>query len=124
MYPTCAMLEYASIRLMFLWGIANRFPTVWVTIAITAIAAIQSIWIASSPMRKTLNRATMPTFFEPAARNVEIVVGEPWYTSGAHIWNGTTATLNPNPARRNTIATMRGASMAGTVLCRRSEEHT
>src|SRR2546426_4810539 len=66
-------------------------------------------------MRKTLNRATMPTFFEPAARNVEIVVGAPWYTSGAHMWNGTTATLNPKPARRNTIATIGGASIGGTA---------
>ena len=78
MYPTWAMLEYASILLMFRCGMAKRFPTVWVTIAMTAIAAIQSIWMERRPMRNTFRRATMPTFFEPAARNVEIVVGEPW----------------------------------------------
>ena len=24
-------------------------------------------------------------------------VGEPWYTSGVHMWNGTAATLKPSP---------------------------
>src|SRR3990172_5401961 len=99
------MLEYASMRLMFRWGIANRFLTVCVAIARTAIATSQSTWIERRPTRKTLNSATMPTFFEPAARNVEIVVGAPWYTSGAPMWNGTTATLHPTPAMRKTIAT-------------------
>ena len=32
------------------------------------------------------------------------------------MWNGTTATLNPKPARRNTIATISGASIAGTAV--------
>ena len=31
-------------------------------------------------------------------RNCVTGVGEPSYTSGAHIWNGTLATLKPKPA--------------------------
>src|SRR3990172_11707895 len=100
---------------MFRWGIANRFPTTCVAIARTAMAAIQSTWIDRSATRNNLNSATMPTFFEPAARNREIVVGAPWYTPGAHMWNGTTATLNPKPARRKTIPTMSGGSILGPI---------
>src|SRR5436309_3740138 len=108
MYPAWAMLEYASIRFTERWGIATMFPTVCVTIPRTATATIQSIWTLSRPIRKTRNKATIPTFFDAAVRSTLIVVGEPWYTSGAHMWNGTTATLNPNPAISNTRATMSG----------------
>ena len=29
--------------------------------------------------------------------NAVTEVGAPWYTSGVHMWNGTAATLKPNP---------------------------
>ncbi|MNY52433.1 hypothetical protein D3C86_1881020 [compost metagenome] len=29
-------------------------------------------------------------------------VGAPWYTSGTHMWNGTTPSLNARPATTNT----------------------
>src|SRR5881409_2059923 len=109
------MLEYASMRLIDRWGIATTFPTVYVTIARIASVATQSTWTLSRPMRKTRNSATMPTFFDADVRSTLIVVGEPWYTSGAHMWNGTTATLNPKPARRKTIATINGGSIEGTA---------
>src|SRR4051812_12053808 len=32
--------------------------------------------------------------------NATTGVGAPWYTSGVHEWNGTAATLNPNPTSR------------------------
>ena len=32
------------------------------------------------------------------------------------MWNGTTATLNPKPAIKNTRAMMRGGSMAGNAV--------
>src|SRR5436309_13970221 len=80
------------------------FPTVWVTMARIARAAIQSTWTFKRPIRNTRKRATIPTFFDAAVRRTLIVVGEPWYTSGAHMWKGTTATLNPKPAIRKTSA--------------------
>ena len=30
-------------------------------------------------------------------------VGEPWYTSGTHMWNGTAPSLNARPDTRNTM---------------------
>src|SRR5438552_1348846 len=116
MYPAWAMLEYASMRLIERWGIATMFPTVCVTIARIARVATQSTCTLSKPIRKTRNSATMPTFFEAEVRRTLIVVGEPWYTSGAHMWNGTTATLNPKPAISNTSAMIRGGSIAGSAV--------
>src|SRR6266540_1274621 len=115
-YPACAMLEYASMRLMDRCGIATTFPTVCVTIARTARVATQSTWTFRRPIRNTRNRATIPTFFDADVSRTLIVVGEPWYTSGAHMWNGTTATLNPNPAIRKTSAMISGGSMAGCTV--------
>src|SRR3989442_11753806 len=119
MYPAWAMLEYASMRLIDRWGIARTFPTVCVTIARIASVTTQSTWTLNRPIRKTRNRATIPTFFEADVRRTLIVVGDPWYTSGAHMWNGTTATLNPKPAIKNTRAMMRGGSMAGYAVTSR-----
>src|SRR3989441_9554139 len=107
------MLEYASMRLIDRWGIATTFPTVCVTIARIAKVATQSTWTLRRPMRKTRNSATIPTFFEADVRRTLIVVGEPWYTSGAHMWNGTTATLNPKPAISRTRAMISGGSISG-----------
>src|SRR3954465_12971041 len=48
--------------------------------------------------------------FEPTDRNAVIGVGAPSYTSGAHMWNGTAAILNPTPATtRMTARTRRGS---------------
>src|SRR6267378_2413259 len=110
------MLEYASMRLTERCGIAATFPTVCVAIARIASATTQSTWTLKSPIKKTRNRATIPTFFDAEVRRTLIVVGEPWYTSGAHMWKGTTATLKPNPAMRNTRATIRGGSIDGYVV--------
>ena len=37
----------------------------------------------------------------PVAMNPVTGVGEPSYTSGAHMWNGTAATLKPKPMSRS-----------------------
>src|SRR2546428_10421568 len=89
MYPAWAMLEYASMRLIDRCGIARTFPTVCVTIARIASVATQSTWTLNRPIRKTRNNATIPTFFEADVRRTLIVVGDPWYTSGApHVERG------------------------------------
>src|SRR5574337_2132701 len=81
-----------------------------------------AIWtstrIATSASTRTLKAATNPIFFEPAASRAETTVGEPSYVSGAHMWNGTSAILNANPATRNIIAIISSAVIAilGFVL--------
>ena len=48
--------------------------------------------------------------FDPTERNAVIGVGAPSYTSGAHMWNGTAAILNPMPATtRITASTTHGS---------------
>src|SRR3989475_7729549 len=77
MYPACAILEYASIRLIDRCGIATTFPTVCVTIARIAKVATQSTWTFSRPIRNTRNRATIPTFLDADVSKTLIVVGDP-----------------------------------------------
>ncbi len=90
------------------------FPTVIVATARMPMARTQSARTAMNAMRKTLNRATTPIFFEAAARNEVMVSGAPSYTSGSHMWKGTVATLNPKPAMRNTMAMTRVGRYAST----------
>src|SRR5207237_5270439 len=53
--------------------------------------------------------------FEPTDRNAVTGVGAPSYTSGAHMWNGTAAILNPTPATtRITASTSRGSRSCPT----------
>ena len=42
--------------------------------------------------------------FVAADMNAVTGVGAPWYASGAHMWNGTAATLNANPTASRPIA--------------------
>src|SRR5947199_512407 len=50
---------------------------------------------------------------DPTERNAVMGVGAPSYTSGAHMWNGTAAILNPTPATmRMTARTSRGSVAA------------
>src|SRR2546426_4045281 len=60
-----------------------------------------------------IRRPPRSTLFPYTTLFRSIVVGEPWYTSGAHMWNGTTATLNPKPAMRSTRAMIRGGLIFG-----------
>src|SRR5436853_2250569 len=48
--------------------------------------------------------------FDPTDRNAVMGVGAPSYTSGAHMWNGTAAILNPTPATTRITARMRRGS--------------
>ena len=49
----------------------------------------------------TRTNAANAAALTPVAMNPVTGVGEPSYTSGAHMWNGTAATLNPNPMIRS-----------------------
>ena len=83
-----------------------RLPTVIVIIAMRAMATSQSVLVTTRPIRNTLKNAAKPIFFDAAARRPDMGVGAPSYTSGAHMWNGTAATLNPKPASTRTVASI------------------
>ena len=45
-------------------------------------------------------------------------VGEPWYTSGVHAWNGTAATLNPSPTSSRANPAQQHAARHQTLSAR------
>src|ERR1035437_6861544 len=106
---------YASSRLMLVWLMAARFPTVMVATATTASIGCQiSVTEASGAMgrAKIRSRRAMEAAFEATERYAVTVVGAPSYASGAHIWNGAAAILNSSPtdvvtSARNTIGSQR-----------------
>src|SRR4029434_10348248 len=91
------MAEYASMRLRFDWASATTLPIVIVSAAIPHSSADQSAWAPRSATTSTRMSAAKAAALDPVAMNEVIVVGAPWYTSGAHMWNGTAEILNPNP---------------------------
>ena len=52
---------------------------------------------------KNLINTHVAAIFGIKAKNIVTDVGEPWYTSGAHIWNGTAEILNAKPTKIKTI---------------------
>ena len=116
--PACAIDEYPSIRLMSRCTIANTFPTVIETAAMTAKIIAQSLLrnSAFSPSKKSRMTTAKAAAFEPTERNAATGVGAPWYTSGTHIWKGTTAILKPKPAISSTEATISSERLSAPVL--------
>src|SRR5437763_16848215 len=111
MNPACATLEYASIRLTSVWAMASTEPTTMVTAARAQMNGVQSHdsgWNATSNTR--MNAANAATLVA-ADMYAVMGVGAPWYASGAHMWNGTAATLNENPtASRPAAASASGCA--------------
>ena len=52
---------------------------------------------------KNLINTVNAAIFGTIVKNNVTEVGDPSYTSGAHIWNGTAEILNANPTSMNTI---------------------
>src|SRR2546427_11979228 len=102
------MLEYASIRLVFVCASATTLPAIMVIAASTANTADQSR--ASGPMPETRTRriAANAAAFGPTDMNAVAGVGAPSYASGVHWWNGTTAALKPSPTVTRARATIVG----------------
>ena len=46
---------------------------------------------------------TIPAILGTTEKKLVIEVGEPWYTSGVHMWKGTAETLKANPTSTKTI---------------------
>ncbi len=78
----------------------------------------------STRMRSVIANAA--TLGAPAISSVT-AVGEPWYTSGTHMWNGAAPSLNARPATMNTtpntrmVLLMSPVSIAWKTLPRSSE---
>ena len=79
MFPT-VMLNAAMIAKMY-WTISISKPAI--------------DFATTNMTRKILKNTTRPIFLDPVARKIETGVEDPSYTSGAHMWNGTAAILNP-----------------------------
>src|ERR671935_2782734 len=108
------MLEYASIRFVFVCTSATTLPPVIVTAASTAKTLDQST--ASGPMPETSTRRIAAKAAAFGATDMKAVagVGAPSYASGVHWWNGTTAALKPRPTVTSASATM---VVGATRLC-------
>src|SRR5262245_7899381 len=61
----------------------------------------QSVEYASNASTNTRSKPANAAAFTADAMNATTGVGAPWYTSGVHEWNGTAATLKPNPTSRS-----------------------
>ena len=61
-----------------------------------------SIMFTKGTYKNLINTVSAATFGTSAKNNVT-AVGEPSYTSGAHIWNGTADILKANPTKIKTI---------------------
>src|SRR4030042_3728409 len=76
-------------------------PTPIVSIAIGISIAVQLTDTEAKATINTLPRTAKPAALGPTDINAVIEVGAPSYASGAHIWTGTAAILNPNAITKN-----------------------
>ena len=100
--PICEMVENASMRLRLVCAMAAKLPTTNDPIASSISICCQSS--ANGNMPSTSKRMKMPNAASLGAPPINSVtaVGAPWYTSGIHMWNGTTPSLKASPATMNT----------------------
>src|SRR5512146_3595256 len=92
------------MRLMLVWTMATTLPRIKVITQSRRNRLDQSAFNPPSPSTKTRRNAAKLAALEATAMNAVTEVGAPSYTSGVHIWNGTTASLKPNPAANRIVA--------------------
>src|SRR5574338_590677 len=105
------MLEYASMRLMFVWTTPTTVPRIIVAAAITDSIGTHWSCIGSSGERNTRTNAANAAALTPVDMNAVTIVGAPSYASGVHMWNGTAEILNAKPTASSPTA--RSASTGG-----------
>src|ERR687885_1998414 len=108
------MLEYAISRLMLVWTMATRLPTVMVTKASTPNRTDHSALMPGRAALKMRRMTAKPAAFEATEKKAVAGVAAPWYTSGVHSWNGAAAILKPSPA--TSIVTASSAAVDGGPL--------
>ena len=59
---------------------------------------VHSSLSSGNAVTRRRSSTTSAAVFVAADMNAAIDVGEPWYTSGVHMWNGAAETLNARPA--------------------------
>src|SRR5215208_1898858 len=101
------MLEYASMRLILLWEMAIRLPRIIVTAEIAQSTPVISTAREGKAVANTRNNPAKPAIFAPDDIKAVTAVGEPWYTSGVHMWKGTAAILKPSPTRMSAAPMVR-----------------
>src|SRR5215510_11786155 len=114
-YPACAIDEYASIRFRLDCVSAAKLPAVIVTIDSVSNRKRQSTLSPGNPSRKIRSSIANDAALEPTDRNAVTGVGAPSYTSGAHMWKGTAAILNPTPATTRITARINRGSPSWPV---------
>src|SRR5688500_3653206 len=82
---------------------ARAEPTTRLSTESAQIRGFQSTPSDWNVEKNTRRNAATPAAFDAPAMNPVTGVGEPWYTSGVQVWNGTAATLKPNPTPSNAI---------------------
>src|SRR5207302_7995913 len=98
-------------RLMLVWTIATRLPTVIVTNASTPNSSAHSVAMPGSALLNRRRMTANPAAFEPTEKKAVAGVAAPWYTSGVQSWNGAAAILKPRPA--TSMVTASSAAVEG-----------
>src|SRR5436305_6002606 len=98
------MLEYASMRLMFVCATPTTVPTIIVAAAIAQTSTHHSLRSGSNADRNTRAKAANAAALTPVDMKPVTAGGAPSYASGVHMWNGTADTLNANPTSSNPTA--------------------
>ena len=83
--------------------IAAMLPTSSDSTASTNTIGRQSTLYSANEPTNTRRIAANAAAFVADAMNAVTGVGDPWYTSGVHMWNGAAATLKPSPTSRNAM---------------------
>src|ERR1017187_6457087 len=91
------------MRLMLRCESATTFPTIIVKAASHQMGTYHADPMFPNASIQTRRKVANAAAFTPAIMNAVVGVGAPSYTSGAHMWNGTTATLNAKPTSNNPI---------------------
>src|SRR5665213_532853 len=118
MKPAWLIDEYAIIRLMSFCTRAAMAPTRRLRIAIPQTIGCQSDLKVPNDDTKTRSKAANAPALAMAAISPVTGDGEPWYTSGDHIWNGTAAILKPNPTNSRARPANSTPLLATTFLAR------
>jgi len=87
--------------------LASIEPTSSVRAAMTQMTGRQSTLMIPNAPTRTRIKAAKPPALATAAMKPVAGVGEPWYTSGVQVWNGTAATLKPRPTTTRTMPARR-----------------
>src|SRR5208337_3011173 len=124
-YPTCEIEEYANSRFILVCVSAARLPHVSEATATPEIMYTQvvcefpnTLVVCEPPNTLIINRKSIAKLavLEATLTYAEMGVGAPSYTSGAHWWNGTAATLKNMPAATVTNARITSQSIMPCVM--------